>query len=132
MRNPSHFELKLQQLSGRTYIHFTDAYHPQWKLRIGTVAWLPSLIFTDYFLPDNNHFQNDTHGNSFFIDHDYILQNIPAGSYKRNDDGSIDIDVSLYFYPQSFFLLGLVTSAGFLIVSLLFLVYKAIVQLRHA
>ncbi len=48
--------------------------------------------------------------NKWTIDPDYIKQNFPKEDYKENPDGSINIDLTLYFKPQSYFYLGLIIS----------------------
>lgn len=59
---------------------------------------------------------DDTHklvydyANSWTIDPEYIKANYPSSYYKQNPDGSIDIRMTLYFRPQSYFYLGLIIS----------------------
>jgi len=45
--------------------------------------------------------------NGWTIDSKYIKQNFPKEYYKENFDGSIDIELVLYFKPQKYFYLGL-------------------------
>lgn len=59
---------------------------------------------------------DDTHklvydyANQWTIDPEYIKQNFDKSYYKENPDGSIDIELTLYFKPQSYFYLGLIIS----------------------
>lgn len=48
--------------------------------------------------------------NSWTIDPDYIKKNFPKEYYKENPDGSIDVTLTLYFKPQSYFYLGICVS----------------------
>ena len=59
---------------------------------------------------------DDTHkivydyANGWEIDPNYIKRNFDRNFYKENPDGSIDIELTLYFKPQSYFYLGLIIS----------------------
>jgi len=44
------------------------------------------------------------------IDPEYIKANYPKEYYKIYPDGSIDIEMTLYFKPQSYFYLGIIIS----------------------
>ncbi len=43
--------------------------------------------------------------------------------YKENPDGSIDLELTLYFKPQSYFYLGIIISGTTLILCLSYLGY---------
>lgn len=59
---------------------------------------------------------DDTHklvydyANQWTIDPVYIRANYPKEYYKQNPDGTIDVRMTLYFRPQSYFYLGLIIS----------------------
>lgn len=59
---------------------------------------------------------SDTHSvvydyaNQWTIDSEYIRQNFDSNYYRENPDGSIDVQMILYFKPQSYFYLGLFIS----------------------
>ncbi|MDD5043624.1 MAG: hypothetical protein PHD51_03060 [Patescibacteria group bacterium] len=57
--------------------------------------------------------KNDSHtlagsyANGWVLDPNYIKNNYPKNFYKKNSDGSIDIELIVYFRPQSYFYLAL-------------------------
>lgn len=109
-KNPTEYKISLKNISQPVYLNFSESYHSEWKIRTGDFNWFKVLLDENYFLPNENHFKNDANLNSFYIDPEYIKQNLPPEYYKENPDGSIDIEMVLYFYPQSFFYLGLLIS----------------------
>ena len=67
------------------------------------------------FLWKKSSFNNTQHlfngyANSWTIDSKYIKSNFSKQYYTNNYDGSIDIELTLYFKPQSWFYLGLIIS----------------------
>jgi hypothetical protein len=61
---------------------------------------------------DNTHQLVDDYANGWTIDPNYIKQNFDPSYYKVNPDGSIDIELTIYFKPQSYFDLGLIVSGA--------------------
>lgn len=55
---------------------------------------------------ETHHLVND-YANGRTLDADYIKKNFPKDYYKENPDGSIDVNLTLYFSPQSYFYLWL-------------------------
>ena len=55
------------------------------------------------------------------IDPEYVKHNFSKAYYKENSDGSIDIKLTLYFKPQSYFYLGLTISSITLLGCLVYL-----------
>jgi hypothetical protein len=123
--NPTEYEINLKNIAGPTYLNFSEAYHPSWKLRVGQFNWLDVLTKKNYFLPDKYHFENDASLNSYLINPETVCKVSNVKSYKvengcvRNKDGSYDIsDITLYFAQQSYMYLGLIISGGTLIIVL--------------
>lgn len=54
---------------------------------------------------------------------EYIKANFDNSYYKENPDGSIDLELTLYFKPQSYFYLGIIISGTTLILCLSYLGY---------
>lgn len=79
---------------------------------------------------------NDKHkiinhyANGWAIDSNYIKQNFSKEDYQENPDGSIDVELVLYFKPQSYFYLGLIISVTTLIGCLGYLAYDLIKRRR--
>lgn len=80
---------------------------------------------------------DDTHklvydyANQWTIDSEYIKKNYPKEYYKENPDGTIDVHMTLYFKPQSYFYLGLIISGLTLFACLLYLLISSMKRRRH-
>jgi hypothetical protein len=61
------------------------------------------------------------YANQWTIDPEYIKANFDNSMYKENPDGSIDLELTLYFKPQSYFYLGIIISGTTLILCLSYL-----------
>jgi len=72
---------------------------------------------------DNNHKIIYDYANSWEIDADYIKSNFSKEYYYTNPDGSIEINLVLYFRPQSYFYLGLFISGFILFGCLIYLFF---------
>lgn len=109
-KNPTEYSFRLENISKPIYVNFSEKYHSDWKLRLGAFMWSETLKEKNYFLPDFFHSENDAKLNSFLIDPTYIKENFPKNRFHENPDGSISLDLTLYFKPQSYFYLGLIIS----------------------
>lgn len=75
---------------------------------------------------DDTHTKVYDYANQWTIDADYIKKNYPKEYYKENPDGSIDIKMTLYFKPQSYFYLGLIISGTTFLLLILWLIIWSI------
>ena len=124
--NGSEYKILLKNVSGSFYLNFSDNYNNNWGIRVGSFSWFKTLIDKKYFLPDALHFRNDAGLNSFYIDAGKICK---VYSCTRNNDGSYNIMLTLYFAPQSYMYLGFIIAGAVLIFvfgSLIFLIGKEI------
>ncbi len=110
--NPSEYTVRLHNVKRLEYLHFSESFHPQWQIRVGDFSWIDALTKSNYFLPLSTHKENDAFLNSFVIDPNSICKNF---SCKKNNDGSYDITLTLYFYSQSYVYLGMFISGGVVI-----------------
>jgi hypothetical protein len=108
--NSAKYYVSIKNIKEKEYLNFSERYHDDWNIGVGKFGWFDALIGSNYFIDKKYHIKNDAGLNSFLIDPDYIKQNFPKQYYKENDDGSIDIELSIYFGPQSYFYLGLIIS----------------------
>lgn len=131
-KNPTEYSVKLQNISEPTYVNFSEKYHPDWKVRVGKFHWFDVLTQADYFFPDNFHSENDAKFNSFLIDPEYIKKNFTKDQYRENPDGSIYLELTIYFKPQSYFYLGLIISGTTLILCLGYLGWVGVMRRRKA
>ena len=87
-----------------------------------------SVIWWMYRLKENAIF-DDSHqlvngyANGRTLDADYIKRNFSKEYYKENPDGSIEVNLTLYFKPQLYFYVGLWVS-GVTLLILLFLFFR--------
>jgi hypothetical protein len=115
--NSTEYTVHLTNVTSSVFVNFSDSFDPNWKVHVGPFAW-NDVFGANYFLPDAFHAESDATLNSFLIDPSYIRQNLPAAVYKVNPDGSIDVDLTLYFKPQSYFYVGLIVSGATLLACL--------------
>ncbi|MFA6995152.1 MAG: hypothetical protein WC249_01950 [Patescibacteria group bacterium] len=111
-KNPTKYTIKLNNISQPVFLNFSEAYHPNWKLRLGKINWFSVLLDKNYFIPDSDHFKNDATLNSFYLD---LAQICVGNKCERNSDGSYNLELTLYFQPQSYFYLGLIISGTTLV-----------------
>lgn len=121
--NSTEYKVKINNLDSTEYLNFVEAYDPNWKLRIGYFDWKEVLYQNNYFLEDEKHTKSDINVNSYELSKEYIKANYDPKYYKKNPDGSIDIELTLYFKPQSYFYLGIIISGTTLILCLGYLGY---------
>ncbi len=76
---------------------------------------------------DDTHQLVNQYDNSWTIDPEYIKQNFSKEYYKENPEGSIDIELTLYFKPQSYFYLGLIISGTTLLGGIIYLILASII-----
>lgn len=110
--NPEKYDVSIENVREPVYLNFSEKFNPKWKLHVGGFSWPAVLMNKDYAIVDDNHFRNDAGLNSFYIDPDEICSSESESRRwcKLNEDGSYDINLTLYFEPQGWFYLGLVIS----------------------
>jgi hypothetical protein len=126
MLEPTQYKVTLTNLSRPTQVNFSENFHPDWKVRVGYFDWWSAIWNRHYFMPDEFHYENNAKLNSFMVDPSYIKQNFSPGSYSQNSDGSINVEITIYFKPQSYLYLGLLISAATFILCLACLGYWVI------
>jgi len=126
-KNPTEYKIKLKNIKQPFFLNFSEAFHSDWKLRVGGFNWFKVLTDKNYFLPDKYHFKNDATLNSFYIDPATICKTYNC---KKNTDGSYDINLTLYFRPQSYMYLGLIISGTTLFACLSYLAFILCSKLR--
>jgi hypothetical protein len=122
--NSTEYKVSVSNLSKKEIVVFTDSYHPMWKVKIGNFDWYAPLGLNNYFLPDSYHEKTKYNLNTFVIDPDYVKNNLSKDFYSINKDGSINVDLTLYFSPQTYFNLGGIVSLTALILCLMYLMYS--------
>ena len=153
-QNPKNFNINLSDIQSTETIYFLEWFNPQWNLYLNPIDSNSKdcNIIQEYNNEGKNikeceHTQKffegeelsylwkqpvfeDSHklvydyANQWTIDPDYIKANFDKSYYKENPDGSIDIELTLYFKPQSYFYLGIIISGTTLILCLGYLGYS--------
>jgi hypothetical protein len=113
--NPTEYKTIVHNVTKPFHLNFSESYNDGWKIRIGNFNWLEALFRKSYFMSDKNHFKNDAGLNSYFLDPEQVCK---VESCKVNKDGSYDINLTLYFVPQSYMYLGLIISGSTLVLVL--------------
>ncbi len=138
--NPTKYSLKVDKIKDKLKINFYDSFDYNWQLYLKSNKEFASEMFLnaekkhignsiEYISKDKFAFKltdlsylwrkpifEDTHelvydyANGWTIDPEYIKANYPPEYYHENPDGSIDIQLTLYFKPQSYFYLGIIIS----------------------
>lgn len=104
------FNFSISNLLTPVYLQFTDAYQPNWHLNYGSFRWWDVFGENPTAKLNLTHMKTDSGLNVFKIDPLYIKHNFPKTAYKENLDGSIDVDITLYYRPQAYLNLGLLIS----------------------
>lgn len=107
MINPSEYKVKISNISNPVFFNFTDNFHPSWKMRVGEFHWTSVISSNGYFVSDSAHTKNAIGFNEFALDPEKICKEFGC---KRNNDGSYDIEMTLYFAPQAYLYLGIIIS----------------------
>jgi hypothetical protein len=143
--NPIKYTVNLNKVSGDEKISLLEGYHAKWKAYLlkynEKEQCLDAQKFanTDTLECQNSGYkfiQSDdiglvprkeihvpnikdlTYANSWIINSDLIKKQFPAEYYRINKDGSIDLNIVLYFEPQNNYYLGMLVSGLFIILSL--------------
>lgn len=88
------------------WLDFSEAYHPDWKIRLGGFSWWESLRSPGYFVDDSAHIRTDAGLNAFRI--------------PKPTDGEA-VELTVFFRPQAHLYLGLIVSGAVLAACLGFL-----------
>lgn len=107
----SEYSITLSHVVESLNIDFSESYNSQWRLRIGEFSWHDALLKKNYFIDPQYHEQTEYGLNSYRIDPKVVCT---VYNCKENTDGSYDIEVTLYFYPQAYMNLGSVFSVAVL------------------
>lgn len=149
-KNPTTFKIYIKNLKSPQDLSFIESFNPDWNLYL---VKNPNLDFCNqainfsnfktveckenfkvyngdisYFLrkpvfEESHNIENDF-SNIWKISPEYVKNNFGKDYYKLNKDGSIDIELDLYFRPQVNFYLGLGLSIVVFIGCILYLILK--------
>lgn len=148
--SPVKFRLYMKNIKNPQNLTFLDNFDPGWKIYIKKApnsSWCkPSRVIgnvteclfgnrlfdredpfylLDRSLFDNSHKIFDGYANQWILDSEYIKKNYDNSYYSVNKDGSTNIELVLYFRPQSYFYLGSIISVLFFAASGIILIRKS-------
>ncbi len=112
--NQIKYEITLKGLKGEHELIFRETYHPGWKLFVTKKDQQKWFYLFRNPVFETSHKQAKVYGNKWTISEKEIKINLDKDDYKLNSDGSIEVEFDLYFFPQSYFYIGIIMSAFFL------------------
>lgn len=148
--NPTKYVLYVLNISNNQDLSFLESYHKDWHIYLvknPTGKWcnpIESYKTTEttecqsqekFFqgeefsylwkqsIFDDTHKEVYDYANGWTIDPDYIKSHYSSDYYTTNPDGSINVQLVLYFKPQSYFYLGLILSITTLVLCIAYLIY---------
>lgn len=144
--NQTTYRLYIKGLKADQKVIFNDTYHPDWNLYLinnPSSDWCKKNINmreckerfnfvsgNELFLLLKKTFVSNTHttvngfGNQWTINRNDLLKTLGKNYVKTNKDGSVDIELLLYFKRQSYVYLGVVVSVFTLISVTIFYLWK--------
>jgi hypothetical protein len=141
--NPVMINLHVMNLKEKTPIIFRDAYNAGWKLFSGGASKCDNPKFFGSTISEcannehqfnlneisflfknsvfvNSHVSYGEYGNEWILDPIYIKNHFDSKSYTLNKDGSINLSLTLYFYPQLYFYIGVFISILTFIIAIIY------------
>lgn len=119
--SPTEYKVKISNINDSLYLNFSENYNPYWRLRIGEFNWVKSIISQNYFIDNTYHKKNEYDLNTYFIDIEQVCTNYTC---TINENGSYDIEATLYFEPQTRFYLGVFVSLSTLVLIFVYTIYR--------
>lgn len=113
--NSSLYKISVSNIAEQQRFKFGQNYDPNWSARLGDFSVISSLFAKDYSSSSIIFQKSDFGLTEFTIDPNKICQNKKC---QINSDGSFDIELYLYYKPQSYLWFGLAISAFSLLVIL--------------
>lgn len=146
------YSIYIKNLKNIQDIKFSDSFHDQWKLypqKDPNLSFCRKTITTindsyecesefKFFnptemtylwknsIPEKTHSAIDGTTNTWKLDARYIKNNFTKEYYKKNKDGSIDVEMVMYFKPQLYLYYGMLISLFTLAGSSVYLIFTKI------
>lgn len=151
--NSAKYKLYVHGLHNSSELSFLEAFNPGWKLYLEpnpTKEWCqPIEHYTSSdatecsqekgFFPgtdiaylwgktvfEGSHSIAYNYANSWLINADGIKKNFGQDYYHENPDGTIDIEITIYFMPQSYFYIGLLISSLTIMGCVSYLIFRLV------
>lgn len=131
--NRVEYKILIKNVSHKQELLFNDSFHEGWRIYLqkdpgkfecATQVEINQLKTTEckpdfsiFKLSDlrflwekpifeSSHKVNNNFSNKWTLDPSFIKENFNKEFYKQNNDGSIDLELTLYFMPQGYFYIG--------------------------
>jgi len=157
--SPVKYKILISNLSQRTNIEFYQTFNSSWKIYINAKPdynlysknWFYEIAnvveckpgskmiefedFTYLFkkpLFNESHSMIKEYANNWTIDPGYIKENLPSKYYNLNEDGSIDIELTLYYKNQIILCVGVICIGLYFTVLIFYIVFKKIKRHRKS
>ncbi len=99
--SPVEYDLKIQNLSDEVEIALLSNYDRNWKVYVNSEEKLNRL---DLLKGENElnieHLERKDYGNKWVLSKNDIVENFNSEEYQKNDDGSLNVKLKIYFLPQ--------------------------------
>ncbi|MEI6490878.1 MAG: carbohydrate binding domain-containing protein, partial [bacterium] len=128
---------KLVHIKGATtpfYLAMSESYHDKWQLQFNDNkingffdSWMPFV--KPNRIPDEYHYKLNDFLNAWYVDTDQYCKN--NNLCIKNADGSYDIEMTIEFFPQRWFYLGLLISGTTLVGCIGYLGYEGIKSIKR-
>ena len=147
--NPVRYNVEIRNLKSITDLNFLLSYNKDWKIYLNkseincvngrimhdvniSECVKPKAFFKgdelNYLWKDqlfeSSHQLENGYANKWTIDPEYIKRNFSPSDYTVNKDGSININLAIYFAPQSWLYLTLIVSLSIFVCLITYLMYK--------
>lgn len=143
--SPVKYKILIPNLKGKVDIEFHQSYDTQWQIYVNSYnekAYVKPISyysltntyeieksdklfeFSDirYIFKkpvfDKSHIMVKDYANTWTIDSDFIKKNYSNNYYSENSDGSINLELTIYFKPQIYYYIGIIL-AGVLFIFLI-------------
>jgi len=101
--NPTKYKVTIKNLKDTADLNFLESYHLDWNIYLGNYNLFAKPLF------DSTHKETFGYANGWTINKADIISQ-KSNDYSVNPDGSIDVNLMLYFWPQTAFEISLVVS----------------------
>jgi hypothetical protein len=135
--SPAKYRIYLSGISATQTVVFLESFHKEWNIYLrpntnrkrcniareytsfNTIECSHKMSFFEgdelsyiFKMPifDDTHDLVYEYANSWKIDPQYIQQNFSKEYYEQNDDGTINIELVMYFKPQSYFYMSIIVT----------------------
>lgn len=114
-QNNIKYNMEIKNISDSFLLVFNENYSPSWVIK------QPGSLFK--ILPIK-HIEVNGFTNGYIVDVQRLIQTVDKKYITKNRDGSINVQLELYFQPQIYFYIGLTMTLLTLLVSLSFFLYS--------